>query len=343
MRAEDTLMFREAAEGPAVAGDQLVGNRTAVLSLAAELRKAAPRAVMTLGRGSSDHATTFARYLIETRINILTSSVAPSVASVYEARVLTDNVLCLVISQSGRSPDLLASAKAAANAGARVVALVNDEASPLASMADVVLPLRAGTETSVAATKSYIASLVAIAHLVGHWTQDETLLTAIDQLPQLLVQAWALDWSAARSTLLGAHNLYVIGRGLGLAVAQEAALKFKETCGIHAEAFSAAELRHGPMALVGPGFPVLGLVQEDSTRVGVESEIARCVWQGATVLQAGGSPQEGALQLPTCAAHPVLAPIAAIQSFYRMASSLAVARGFAPDEPPHLSKVTMTR
>jgi glucosamine--fructose-6-phosphate aminotransferase (isomerizing) len=176
--------------------------------------------------------------------------------------------LYLVISQSGKSPDLLRNAQAAKAAGARVVALVNVEDSPLAELADTVLPLCAGPEKSVAATKSYLASLAAILHLGAVWHGDAALVATLADLPASLRRAWQADWQAVTDGLVEAHNLFVLGRGLGLAAAQEAALKFKETCGLHAEAYSSAEVKHGPMALVGPGFPVLAFAQPDETGTG---------------------------------------------------------------------------
>ena len=335
-------MFREAAQAPAVVRAQLGANRQDLQQLARRLRAAPPRAVVTLGRGSSDHAATFARYLIETRLGIMTGSAAPSVTSIYNASPGMADTLCLVISQSGQSPDLLTAAQAAKDAGALVVAMVNDEASPLALLADVVTPLRAGPELSVAATKSYIGALAAITQLVAHWTADAPLLAALEALPDLLERAWQLDWSEALEPLTGAQNLYVVGRGVGFGVAQEAALKLKETSGLHAEAFSSAEVRHGPMALVGPGFPVLAFSQNDETREGLEAMAAACARLGASVIKAGGARLAGAVNLPVEAAHPVLEPIAHAQSFYRMANALALARGFDPDRPPHLAKVTET-
>ena len=335
-------MFREAAQAPGVVRAQLGENRQVLQRLAQRLRESPPRVVVTLGRGSSDHAATFARYLIETRLGIMSASAAPSVSSIYDASPGMKDTVCLVISQSGQSPDLLTAAQAAADAGALVVALVNDEASPLAGLAHVVAPLRAGPELSVAATKSFIGALSAITQLVAHWTGDEALLAALDGLPQLLERAWALDWSAALAPLQMAQNLYVVGRGVGFGVAQEAALKFKETSGLHAEAFSSAEVRHGPMALIGPGFPVLAFSQDDETRDGLEAMAAACAGLGATVIKAGGTRADGMCNLPTEPAHPVLEPIAYAQSFYRMANSLALARGFDPDRPPHLAKVTET-
>ena len=335
-------MFREAAEAPGVVRAQLEANAPACLALAERLRRTPPRAVLTYARGSSDHAATYARYLMETRLGVITASAPPSVSSVYDAAPAMDGTLCLVISQSGRSPDLLAAAHAAAEAGALVVALVNDEASPLAQLAEAVLPLRAGAERSVAATKSFIASLSAILQLTVFWSREKDLAGALDGLPSLLESAWRLDWSAALDPLVRAQSLYVLGRGIGFGVAEEAALKLKETCGLHAEAFSSAELRHGPMALVGPGFPVLAFAQADETLEGVEAAARACAAQGAPVFLAGGRPGEGVEHLPAPRAHPALQTIAEAQSFYRFAEGLARARGLDPDHPPHLSKVTET-
>lgn len=334
-------MYREAAQAPEVVREQLLANAARVQNLADRLRARPPRAVVTCARGSSDHAATFARYLIETRLGVLTSSAAPSVSSVYAAPPDLAGTIVLAISQSGASPDLLAAVGSARTAGAHIVALVNAEASPLAQLADDLLPLRAGSERGVAATKSYIASLAAIVHLVAHWLRDAQLTAALAQAPELLTRAWALDWSPAVTHLTPARNLYVVGRGLGLAVAQEAALKLKETCGLHAEAVSAAELRHGPMALVHAGFPLLMFTQNDETRAGVAALAGELAAQGADVLVAG-TPVAGATVLPTESAHPVIEPLLFAQSFYRMANALALARGADPDQPPHLRKVTET-
>ncbi len=340
--ARPTRLSREASESPAVVRAQLAANAPLIRELADRLKRAPPPAVVTLGRGSSDHAATFARYLIETRLGVMTASGAPSVSSVYDAATGLRGALCLVISQSGRSPDILAAAQAAREAGALVVALVNNAASPLAELAEVTIPLLAGPELSVAATKSYIAALSAAVQLAAYWSGDAKLSAALATLPDLLERAWALDWSAAIAPLQGAQSLYVLGRGLGFGVAEEAALKLKETCGLHAEAFSAAEVRHGPMALVGPGFPVLAFAQGDETREGVEAAAAAAAGQGAPVLKAGGRAQAGVISLPTEAACPVLEPIAYALSFYRLANALALARGLDPDHPPHLSKITET-
>jgi glucosamine--fructose-6-phosphate aminotransferase (isomerizing) len=339
--AAGTRMYREAAAAPQAVREQLLANAARIERLAQRLRATPPRALVTCARGSSDHAATFARYLIETRLGLLTSSASPSVSSVYDARPDLAGTVMLAISQSGTSPDLLATVSTARAAGARIVALVNAESSPLAQLADDVIPLCAGPERSIAATKSYITSLSAIVHLVASWARDAALSAALQQAPELLTQAWELDWSAGVEHLLAANNLYVVGRGLGLAIAQEAALKFKETCALHAEAVSAAELRHGPMALVGAGFPLLIFTQNDASRAGVTQLAGELAARGADVLLAGTS-AAGATVLPTQEAHPVIEPLLFAQSFYRLANALSLARGGNPDRPPHLNKVTET-
>jgi glucosamine--fructose-6-phosphate aminotransferase (isomerizing) len=272
---------------------------------------------------------------------VLTSSAAPSVSSIYEAQADLDGVLFIAISQSGMSPDLLTATRNARDSGAITVALCNSPESPLMRIVDVAVPLHAGPETSVAATKSYVASLSCIAQLLAHWTEDRKLLAALPQLPELLTRAWKCDWAPAVDALRNAVNLFVVARGYGLGVAQEAALKLKETCGLHAEAFSSAEVKHGPMALVRENFPVLMFTQRDDTRTGIEELAAEFAARGARVLLAGAGAR-GALSLPTVEANPVIEPLLAIQSIYAMANALALARGLDPDRPPHLNKITET-
>ena len=336
-----TRMYLEAGQAAQAVRDQLFANAQETERLGERLRLMAPRAVVTCARGSSDHAATFAKYLIETRLGVLTSSAAPSVSSVYDTRPDLTNSVCLTISQSGASPDLLTAVRMAREAGAIVVAIVNAQESPLAALAHHVVPLCAGAETSVAATKSFIASLAAIIHLVACWAEDRELSEEIRKAPRHLERAWNLDWSAAVAHLRPASDLFVVGRGMGLGVAQEAALKLKETCGMHAEAMSAAELRHGPMALVRPGYPVLVFAQNDEARAGVEVLAAELVARKADVMIAGSRCQ-GALHLASEPAHPVIEPMLIAQTFYRMANALSLARGLDPDRPPHLRKVTET-
>ena len=342
--AEHTLLFAEAAEAAAVAERQLGDLHTPMRLLGQRLRELDPPLVLTCARGSSDHAATFAKYLIETRALTPVASYAPSMSSLYATpwRKLRDT-LFLAISQSGQSPDIVVSARAAREAGALVVAVVNDPHSPLAQAAEVVIPMLAGPERSVAATKSFIASLFAVLQLVAAWTDDGALHGAVASVPPVLRRAWGLDWSPAVAALTGAENLFVLGRGPSLAIAQELALKLKETSCLHAEAFSAAEVKHGPMALVGAGFPVIMLAPNDAGQAAFAALAGDFVSRGAAVMLTGAQ-QTGTVELPSLPGlDPFVAPLAAIQSAYRFAAALSLARGFDPDHPPHLRKVTETR
>lgn len=333
-----TLMAREAAEAPEVAARILAQNAPVLATLGERLRAAPPPVVITCARGSSDHAATYGKYLIETLLGVPVASAAPSVASVYRARVVASGAVMFAISQSGRSPDLLASVATHRSAGALVVALVNDLTSPLAVEADVVVPLLAGAERAVAATKSCLAALANLALLTASWSGDADLREGLESLPAMLEASLALDWSQAANMLAGAERMFVLGRGYSLGVAQEAALKLKETCAIQAEPFSSAEVRHGPMRIVEPGFPILGFAPSDDAGGDVLEVIEEFAGWGAATLVAGPGGN-----LPAAPGHPALEPIAMLASFYRMADALARARGMDPDAPPRLRKVTQTR
>ena len=337
-------MELEAQEAALVAERQLDEYPRLLPEIIRGLRQSGPQLVMTCARGSSDHAASFAKHLIETETSTPTASHSPSVSSIFATKWRSlDDTLFLAISQSGQSPDLLLSAQAAREAGAFVLSLVNGASSPLERESSATLPLLAGPERSVAATKSFVGSLLAIVHLVAEWTGSDALRSALATSPDALRQAWALDWAQAADALVDARDMYVIGRGSTLGIAEETALKLKETCGIHAEAVSAAELRHGPIAIVGKGFPVLVLAPNDAARASVEALAADLVDGGAHVLAAGVE-VAGATHLPTVPnLHSALTPATLVMSVYKAVAALSAARGFDPDSPPNLMKVTETR
>jgi glucosamine--fructose-6-phosphate aminotransferase (isomerizing) len=217
--------------------------------------------------------------------------------------------------------------------------MVNVVDSPLAHVADFLVPLHAGPELSVAATKSYLCSLSALLHLAAEWRGDARLHAALDAVPRALDADRGGGWSSLLDGLADARSLFVVGRGFGLAAAQEIALKFKETCGLHAEAFSAAEVQHGPMTLVGDGFPVLFLTQDDDTRDSTLAVADEFRARGARVWVAGvrdGLPIEHG-------SDPACTPLLAVHRCYFAINALALRRGRDPDAPPHLRKVTETR
>lgn len=344
--APETQMAREAREAPARCVDQLRRNATLVRAAGEQLRALAPPFAATLARGSSDQAAAFAKFLLETHVRVPTLSHTPSIGSLYHATSpLFAGVPLIAISQSGRSPDLLAAADEARARGAVVVAIVNDVQSPLAERAQIVIPVHAGPEKSVAATKSFVCTLVALTHLVAEWSQDSDLLAALDDAGDVLESAAQADWTAATALLQGTDRMLVLGRGPTLPIAGEAALKLKETCNVHAEAFSSAEVAHGPMTLVGPGDPVLALAPFDVARTGLRERLGDFAKRGAVVIAAGLAEDvlSASLVLPSRTdVHPVLGAIAQIQSFYQLANALSLARGYDPDRPPHLNKVTRT-
>lgn len=344
MTQSSTLMWSEARDAGRVVRGQFHENKVVMRDLGARLRARQPRLVLTCARGSSDHAAGFAKYGIETRLGVLVASHAPSMSSIF-AKPLRDldGALFLVISQSGKSPDLLASIALAKEAGAFVVAMVNDARSPAAQAADVFVPLHAGPELAVAATKSCIASLAAIVHLVAEWSEDTQLLAALEQAGDHISDAFARDWSKLGDVLLDAKSLFVIGRGLTFGIAHEMALKLKETSALHAEAFSAAEVRHGPMAIVEAGFPVILIAPMDAAAASFSALSEEFSARHARVFASGGS-FPGAIDLSTQAGlHPLIAPLCQLSSFYACAEALARARGRNPDAPPWLNKVTETQ
>lgn len=341
-----TLMIHEASETPEKVSAQRRDNRDAAARIAARLRARAPAFIATCARGSSDHAAAYAKYLAEIRLGLAVCSFAPSVASVYGARVSLKDVLFLCISQSGRSPDLLQAAEMARRQGAYVVAIVNDESSPLAALAEDVLPIGAGPEKSVAATKSCIGAMAAIFDLYAQWSESAAMASALDGLPALLSEAFECDWSHALPAMAHTRQALMISRGIGLAAAQEAALKLKETCRIQAEPFSAAEVRHGPMAIVDKGFPVIAASTFDAAQDSIDAVSRHFAERGAKVFMAGspaGAPVDGTARLPAPRApHPDLQPLVFLMAFYRFANDLALLRNLDPDKPDHLQKVTET-
>lgn len=337
-----SLMLEEARSATRHVAQQLTRDQQRYAELGARLRASPPTNVVTVARGSSDHAAAYCAYLVMARLGHIVASLPMSLVTLNQAPLQVRNALAIAISQSGQSPDVVEPLRYFRAHGATTVALVNHADSPLATAAEWSMPLHAGVESSVAATKSFIASLVAGALLTAHWQDDAALLDALGQLPQALETATRCDWSEAIEVLAPASRIMVVGRGTGFPLALEAALKCKETCAIQAEAFSGAEIKHGPMALIEEGYPLLMFAPRGPAQAGMLALAAEMRVRGARVLLA--APQdvvERDLTLPV-AATPDLDPIVAIQAFYVMAAQLSAARGMDADRPRHLNKVTRT-
>jgi glucosamine--fructose-6-phosphate aminotransferase (isomerizing) len=336
-------MLEEACEAPDAVARLLGSDEERYAALGRNLEDHPPQGLLTIARGSSDHAAQYMAYLVMARLGRLVTSLPMSIVTLYQSRLQRQGLVSFAFSQSGQSDDLVLPTRFFRTGGARTVAFVNDSASPLADAAQWMFDLRAGEERSVAATKSYIAQLVAGARLVAAWQADEALQRALGTLPVALRSALEQRWQGGVEALIHVNRLLVVSRGLGLAIAMEAALKLKEVCGIQAEAFSGAELRHGPMALVDEGYPLLVFAPRGPAQAGLLALAEDMRLRGARVLLAA-PPDAGPCELPLATSDAEdLDPIVAIQSFYPMVEALARARGRDPDAPRHLAKVTLTR
>ena len=333
-----TAMAREIGEIPAGA-QQLVNRFDEIQSLAERIGREQPRVVAVCGRGSSGNVGVYLRYLFETHLRLLVSPTAPSVVTTYRRPPDMTGALFVLISQSGRSPDLVMATEVARTAGALTLAIVNDGASPAADAADLVLPIGAGPEKAVAATKTVALSMVATSLLAAALAEDAGLSEALRRLPDRLQQALKCDWSAWGESIAAAPAAFVAARGYGLGTAREIALKATETMQLPALGFSAAELRHGPRAAVKPETPVLILRQNDESASTVDDLAHDLRAAGETVFLAGGP----ASALPWIGDdHPLTDVIAMLVPAYRAIEAAARRRGLDPDRPEHLTKVTQT-
>ncbi len=342
----------EAKQIPLVTKEQLDVYSQLLPELVQRIKCFSPQFIVTVGRGSSDHAASFAKYVFETQLGLVTASAAPSIETIYHAPLLLEKALVVAFSQSGQSSDLCEVISAAKRAGALTVAFVNQTQSPLADIADIVIPLCAGNEISVAATKSFVATLVAILAFTAYWKQDANLLNKLIQLPEYFTRAQSLHWKKSIQDLAVRSNVLVLGRGFTFPIALESALKLKETCKLHAEAFSSAEVLHGPFALMAGNFPLIVFVPSDEAVMGLSSlldrltKISTCTYlivaEDCIEQLNDHSGTRHFLSLPP-SLHPLCDPLVAIQAFYLMAEECAKMRNIDPDKPDHLSKVTNTR
>jgi D-arabinose 5-phosphate isomerase GutQ len=215
------LMEAELHEAPHVVARQMALLASPLRELAARLRRAPPQVVVTCARGSSGHGASFGKYLIERHLGIPVAAVAPSIMTIYRQGLRLKGQLFLTISQAGRSDDLVEAASSARAFGALTAAIVNDTRSPLASACDIVLPMAAGKELSVAATKSFVASVAVLLNLTATWAYERSIQAALDRLPERLGEAAKLDWSPALSALYEAKTLATLGRGPTLAIVRQ--------------------------------------------------------------------------------------------------------------------------
>ncbi len=318
----------------------------AALSAGAALRERAILHLDVLGRGSSSHAGTVLRYAIAAQGGLSVAAAMPSLASNERALAHMRQGALVAISQSGQSPDLVRFAAAARAAGAYVVALTNTSGSPLGASANIEVPLCAGAERSIAATKTVIMSMLASLALVAGYRRDDRLIDSLRRLPERLGEAAGCDWSALGRTLLDARAVYLVGRGVDLGIAKELALKISETLGIPGLAFSSAEFLHGPLGAVSAQTPVIGLCSDGHTMQSVRTALEHARALGAPTLLAHGQAAATGMpasDLPLPAAQDSLVDcMLMLVPAYLAIEAAAVAAGRDPDQPRGLSKVTET-
>lgn len=338
-----TRMRQEIDEIPQAAARLLQDSDGALRAAGQALRTRDPAVIATIARGSSDHACAFLKYAIELQTGVPVASLGPSLASVYGCRPRLAHAGVITVSQSGGSPDIVAMTRAARAGGGLTVALVNKVPSPVSMEADLVVDIAAGPELAVAATKSFVNAIVAGLSLLAEWGGSAELRRALDGLPEALGKALELDWSSLDETLGNADSLYVLGRGPSFAIAAEAALKCKETCNLHAEAYSAAEVMHGPVALVIPRFPVLAFAACDAAEAMVAETADGLAEKGASVFVTSELASR-ARRLPAVrTGHMLTDALVSVVPFYRFVEALSRSRGLDPDAPKALKKVTQTR
>ena len=338
MTEAQSAMAGEIAEIPAAAA-RLLARTEAIDPIVARVERAKPRMVVFCGRGSSGHVSVYLRYLVEARLGLLVSNAAPSVVTAYRRPPDMREALFVVVSQSGRSPDLVSATQAARRLGALTLAVVNDESSPAAAESELVLPVGAGPEHSVAATKSVVLSMIAGAQLVAALARDDDLDAALRDLPPRLARALGCDWLPWSASAAEAAAAFVTGRGYALGCVREIALKVAEVLRVPTLGYSAAELRHGPRASITPATPVLVLRQNDEAAAATDELVRDLNDSGEMVFCAGGP----AGTLPWIGdGHPICDPVVMLVPAYRAIEAAARRRGFDPDNPPHLRKVTRT-
>lgn len=338
-----THMRREINEIPEAVARLLEKSAGDLAQAGRALRERDPAFLVTIARGSSDHAATFIKYAIELTTGRPVASLGPSLASIYHAPMKLAGSAAIAISQSGKSPDIIAMTQAATEAGALTLALTNTPASPMAQASSHAIDIQAGPELAVAATKSYFNSIVAGLALLAEWVDDDALKRALQDLPSLCSRAVNLDWTDLAGQLGDADSLFMLGRGPALAIASEAALKFKETSNMHAEAYSSAEVLHGPVALVDYRFPVIAFAARDAAEASVVEIADGLVDKGALAF-ATSSRASKASELPfVTTGHPLTDALCLILPFYGFVEAWSRTRGYNPDAPAALKKVTETK
>lgn len=342
-------MLDEIREQPAALERTLQAERKPIEQLRAALERERPRMILLAARGTSDNAAQFGRYLLEITTGIPVSLAAPSIFTLYKARLNFDGVLVVAISQSGESTDTNLVLERAREQGARTIGVTNEASSALARLAQHVFLVHAGREQSVAATKTYTGQLLVL-YLLAHALGAGVAVDDLARIPESAHAALSLEPEIARRAerYRFMDHAVVIGRGLNYSNAFEFALKLMETCYVVAERFSSADLLHGPIAMVEASFPAFLFAPAGVTWPGMREMISKLAQLKAETLVFTDPSNAEALSLGgrivslPAPLDELFTPIPYIIPAQLLAALLAEQKGLNPDHPRTISKVTQT-
>ena len=344
-----TTMHKEILEQPDVFEDMLQAETEHVKAVAQELREQGATYVVIAARGSSDNAARYAKYLFGSKLGLQVALATPSLFTIYEQMPRMDKALVIGISQSGQSQDIRAVIEEAKRQGSPTLAITNMPDSPLAGIADHVLDTHAGPERSVPATKTYTTQVGMLGLLAACWLDDDAVLAELQQVPDLQRQTLALAAEVLPQAIQYryADNCVVLGRGYNYGTAFECSLKLKETCYLSAEPYSPADFKHGPVALVDWGFPVLVIAPSGPVFEHLYTFAAEIKERGASLIVISDRDEALALadlpfRIPPASAE-WLTPIYSVIPGQLLALTLSQARGIDPDQPRAIHKITDTR
>jgi glucosamine--fructose-6-phosphate aminotransferase (isomerizing) len=337
----------EIREQPEVAARLIEKSGAAIDAVGAQYTERRPHGFVIVARGSSDHAALYAKYLFGKRNRALVSLAAPSLFTRYASPPRLDGQCVIGISQSGASPDVIAVIEEAARQGAMTVAITNEAESRLASVAGLVVPLRAGPERSVPASKTYTASILALALISQAIDREDSFGISLARVPSSIAGALKAERDLEKLVpALAGPRAIVLGRGFNFSTAEEIALKLTETSYVLARAWSVADFEHGPIAVVEPAFPVLLVGGGGAVEADLESIARRLVDYGCRVIGLFDGPGTP-VGVDAAAVHDSglpeeLTPLTLAVLGQLLAYRVAVARGVDPDRPRALHKITRT-
>lgn len=341
-------MREEIATQPEALARLLAKGSDHIAAVAGSLRKRRPRVAILVARGTSDNAATLGRYLFEYVAGLPAALAAPSIATLYRRPVRLRGAVVIGVSQSGTGGEVAEYVSRSRSLGAATIAVTNHPGSPLARAAEFVIPIHAGREVAVAATKTYLCSVLALYLLAAHLAEARSLLRRLEQVPEVAASALEvtphIQETAERYRYLG--ECMVLGRGLNYATCREVALKISETSYVVAEGMSVADFMHGPIAAVDRGFPVVLFASQGPSLRGVMPAVKALVKRQAEVIAISNSrPVLGAATIAFPVAESVeelLTPFPFAVAGQLFAWHLAMVKGEDPDRPRGLAKVTRT-